>query len=679
MSFRTIQQNTVERTATLSVPPAVAARGVGTGWIRNPTWPALPSIVATDNKIVGLYAVNPDSAFAAVVMNTSAGTYTVDWGDGSTPQTYTSGAQANYTYNYAAAGLVGTDGPVTFTDAGDLVTRTAHGYIDNQQVSFASITTTTGIVANQIYYVVNATTDTFQVAATIGGSALALTGDGTGTLLPYKIATITITPTTGGATFTTVNFAARNSSTTIAYTTGWLDLAVAASATTLTFFSILTPVLHANLEQVRILRHRATTLVFQGCARLANIVEITADTGIALTSCNGMFNACRSLITVPLFNTANVTDFSSMFNECSSLISVPFFNTQSATAMGTMFGNCSSLTMVPLFNTANVTSMISMFTDCYSLQSVPLFNTAACTNMSSMFNNCSSLISVPLFNTAACTNMGFMFNACRNLASLPLFNTQNVTSMQFAFSTCRALLSVPLFNTQNVTTMQLAFNACTTLQTVPLLNTATCTNMNGAFSGCVSLTSLPAFNTSAVTDMTNVVSGCTSLSAIPAFDCSRVQQATVMGFGTTLSNCRRISATGIYYSFSVASQLLSGTALDEIYTNLPTVAAQGTAVTFTDVGDTVTLASHGLTEGRTVRFTTIVTTTGIAINTTYFVRNPTANTFQLSTTATGAIINLVNNGTGTLTGQTITVTSNWGITTDTPSIATAKGWVVTGS
>jgi hypothetical protein len=29
-------------------------------------------------------------------------------------------------------------------------------------------------------------------------------------------------------------------------------------------------------------------------------------------------------------------------------------------------------------------------------------------------------------------------------------------------------------------------------------------------------------------------------------------------------------------------------------------------------------------------------------------------------------------------GQTITVTSNWGTATDTPSIATAKGWAVTG-
>ena len=31
-----------------------------------------------------------------------------------------------------------------------------------------------------------------------------------------------------------------------------------------------------------------------------------------------------------------------------------------------------------------------------------------------------------------------------------------------------------------------------------------------------------------------------------------------------------------------------------------------------------------------------------------------------------------------VTAQTITVTGNWGVATDTPSIATAKGWTVTG-
>ena len=171
-----------------------------------------------------------------------------------------------------------------------------------------------------------------------------------------------------------------------------------------------------------------------------------------------------------------------------------------------------------------------MFYSCYSLQTVPLFNTAAVTNISGMFVNCYSLQTVPLFNTAAVTNMSYTFYNCYSL------------------------------------------------QTVPLFNTAAVTNISGMFYNCYSLQAVPSLNVSAVTSSSN--------------------------FSSMFSGCRsliRIQASRFNYTFSVASCKLSATALNEIYTNLPTV-----------------------------------------------------------------------------TGQTITVTGNWGTATDTPSIATAKGWTVTG-
>lgn len=74
----------------------------------------------------------------------------------------------------------------TFTDSGDLVTASAHGLSNGWMVSFATIVTTTGISVSTRYYVVSATTNTFQVATTVGGSAVALTTDGTGTWLSVK-------------------------------------------------------------------------------------------------------------------------------------------------------------------------------------------------------------------------------------------------------------------------------------------------------------------------------------------------------------------------------------------------------------------------------------------------------------------------------------------------------------
>jgi surface protein len=87
---------------------------------------------------------------------------------------------------------VSTGVAVTFTDAGDTVTRTAHGLENGTRVSFTAITSTTGITTNTPYFVVNATTNTFQVSATSGGAAINLVTNGSGTLIyPTYITAIT--------------------------------------------------------------------------------------------------------------------------------------------------------------------------------------------------------------------------------------------------------------------------------------------------------------------------------------------------------------------------------------------------------------------------------------------------------------------------------------------------------
>lgn len=72
------------------------------------------------------------------------------------------------------------------------------------------------------------------------------------------------------------------------------------------------------------------------------------------------------------------------------------------------------------------------------------------------------------------------------------------------------------------------------------------------------------------------------------------------------------------------------------------------SVTFQDTGDTVTYNSHNLVAGDSVVFTVITTTTGIAINTRYYVVNPTTNTFQVASSPGGSALALTNNGTGTM-------------------------------
>ena len=76
--------------------------------------------------------------------------------------------------------IADTDIACTFTDTGDLVTSAGHGLVDDTPVRFWRVNTTTGINTTTTYWVVSATTDTFQVSASKGGSAVALTNNGTG-------------------------------------------------------------------------------------------------------------------------------------------------------------------------------------------------------------------------------------------------------------------------------------------------------------------------------------------------------------------------------------------------------------------------------------------------------------------------------------------------------------------
>ena len=382
--------------------------------------------------------------------------------------------------------------------------------------------------------------------------------DGSAALLPYKIATVTITPQ-GGSNLTSLNFFVKHSQANLAngYSTGWLDIAIAApNCTSLTLGSSASTVRHNLLERVRLNQLGSITSfasLFRNCRALQNLS--IASTITTVTNTSNMFTACSSLVKVPLFNTASVTSVSSMFSNCSLLETIPLFNTQSATDMSFMFQNCFYLAAVPLLNTGSCTTMASMFQSCTSLLTVPLFNTVSVTIMSNMFNGCSALTTVPLFNTSVVTDMSSMFAGCTYLISVPLFNTVSCTSMTAMFQNCGSLLTIPLLNTASVTSIASMFINASALADVPAIVTTACT---------------------AAGSFTNTFNNCNSIA--------------------------RIQAKDFRFTFSVASCKLSATALNEIYTNLPTV-----------------------------------------------------------------------------TSQTITVSGNYGIAGDNPTIATAKGWTVSGS
>lgn len=695
MSFRNVQENNIP-SKTL-----IGATYLGDEWVRNPSWLPLASIDDTQQKFTGLYRINRFANFIAVIFNTSGGAqYTIDWGDGSAPVNVNSGTQANYEYDYNDVDLAGTDAPVTFTASTNTVDRTAHGYIDGMTINFATIVTTTGILVTENYYVINATTNTFQLSTQEGGSPVTLTNDGSGTILPFKQVVITVTPVSGNLTVCNLYVKHNQAGLQNGYVTGWLDAALSGNYTTVSIGNTGTVVRNSGIQRIQLLKSSLTSFanLFFNCHSLASVPILSSTASV--TNVSGLFSNCYALQIIPPLP-VTVSNTSSLFLNCFNIKSTPIFNTASVTTMDSMFSGCRNLTSVPLFNTANVTNMNSMFANCSSLKAVPRFNTSNVTSMGSLFSGCSSLTEIPQYDTAKVTNMGGMFASCASLIILPLLNTANVTAMNSMFSGVSSLTTIPAFNTIKVTNMDFFTNSNPTIRILPYLNTSNVTAMNEAFRNCTSLQYVANWDTQKVTNLKDGFGSCVNLQYLGFTDlrsctnfniglqsCASLQEVNFdlrslgnfSDFGSLLSNlfsCSRMklpNAAGP--GISPTNCKLSGEALNELYTSL---APCGGACTFQGVADTVTKAAHGYSEGQPIRFSTITTTTGIAINVRYFIRNPTTDTFQLSTTISGSIINLVNDGTGVITAYTITVSGNYGTTSDDPTIATNKGWTVTGS
>ena len=596
------------------------------GWSRPSDWLAITAPEANEQKFVGLLAVhNDDSNYVALL---AQGNYTVDWGDGSPLENYTTNTKASHKYTYSSI------------------------------------------------------------------SASTLTSRG------YKQVIVTVTPQSG-QNLTSINLQqtfTRTNLTTNAQIP-WLDIAIAGpNLTSIVLTGSTSPTFRMGwLERVRIISSALTSYanLFAWCTVLKHVEFTTSST---ITSTSGMFYVCKTIETIPLFDTSAVTTMANMFEGCyllktipllnmqsvtnaqemfafcANLNNLPSFTTPSLTITYQMFAGCVSLESVPLFNTQSVTNMSYMFEGCRSLKNVPLFSTTLATTMSNMFAGCASLEYVPLFNTQSVANMSDMFFGCNSLKSVPLFNTASVTDMNTMFSNCYSLKSVPLFNTQSVTNMSSMFLYCYSLESIPLFNTQSVTNMSLMFAGCVSLESVPLFNTQSVTNMGSMFSSCASIKEIPNFNLSSLTNASSM-----ISNTLSLQSFTLLKDKSNLASFPITAPTDEFSLTGSFAPLSGTSsralkiLNVNCTGFTAALSYSALTGASSVNnyFTNLssVILTGLkyAFN---------INGARLD----GPALNALYTSLGTAAGaQTITVTNNHGTVDDDPSIATAKGWTVTGS
>lgn len=614
-------------------------------WTRPSDWLTLPSVGSSDQKCVMLLAVyDNDSNYVAF---TATGNFTVDWGDGSATVNYNTGVTAQYKYDYASisAGTLSTEG--------------------------------------------------------------------------YKQVIVTVTPQ-GGQSLATIDFQKAHSDCTNGSNQSWLDIVIGVTtsfqlanySTNVAYFPVL--------KQLSINNHGSTLATTMLRASAQNVAKVFINKALQITS-SGPFQYCYNLEEVYINPACTAADLSNLFLYCTKLKRAPYFNTYLASNVSNMFQNCYELEEVPAYNFggAALTSFTGMFNGCYSLKTVPLFNTATGITFSSMFANCYNLQSVPLFNLSSATTLSSMFVSCYSLQSVPAFNLSNANSMTSMFASCFTLPTIPNFTIgSGALDISNMFQNCYALKSVPdIFYTANISGISGLFVSSSALTKTPRIlNTSATSCATTPLS--ISIIEVDRWNISSLTVAPPMS-GLRLRRCQFY---GGKYSISYASHQLSRTALNEVIDNLGTAATTQTltitsnpgatvnpiysrsstttsgsttisiadtsnfiigtqvtgtgisdarSVTLQDTGDTVTLAGHGLANGKLISFATIVTTTGIAVYTPYYVINATTDTFQLSLTNGGAAIALTTDGTGTILYQTLitNIVANTSVTIDVPASA----------
>ena len=664
-------------------------------YTRPTDWLALPTITETDQKFVGLYAVYDNTSnFVALSATVASGSFEVDWGDGSAPETYASGATAQYNYTFSSL------------PSGTL---TSGGYRQ-------AIVTVTPVGAG-LLSVVDLNKKFVNVPALPTYSTR---------WLDLSIASVNLTTFQIGGPSPVVAF-------------NYLQQAsiVKTAASVLGFFNYLFQGCN-NLRSVPVLagpeNWNAANGMFAACFNLVNLPSLppTSQTSFGgstmfqncyslskfptlPTQCNNainMFAQCYSMTVAPeitfrnanqltnafgncvklvdaskikILNLGNSTSFNSLFNGCSSLVNAPYLDTNNANDMTSMFANCVSLKSVPLYNTITNATFTNMFSGCRALETVPAFDLTVATNINinNMFLNCSSLIEVPKFDFSRVNSAVSPFQGCSRLKTVPSLNLGNVNFMTGFFSGCTSIETIdPLVTTKNGG-LDSTFLNCVNLKVGPTMDTSNVTAFISAFSGCSDLTSIPLYDSSKSINFNSMFAQTQTLETVPLLDLSKATQVTSMFNGSKIKsapNFNTANVTNFTNMFNGCTSLIKAPALDTtkatnittMFTTCPSLisipalnCANVTTAPSTFTSGAVSLSSVQITG---IRFShsyasnllgkpeleTICTNLGIAATTQTLTisSNPGADTAVTKTSASVSLTNVdVSNTTGLVAGM----------------------------
>lgn len=397
--------------------------------------------------------------------------------------------------------------------------------------------------------------------------------------------------------------------------------------------------------------------MFSNARRLVHLNTNFSAVTNTMCFCTRMFENCTALVEVPPTSAPYVRSVTAMYRTCNQLRRVPWFDASEWLNMGDMYYMCFSLEYAPELNTPKVTNFNYTHYFNVVLRKAPAYDMSKCTQAISMYSDCYELTSIPDANTVLCTNASTAFANCRKLVDVPNWSFAACTNVNQLFTGCRSLVNVGDLNFPVATTVSNLFLSCDSLRTVGTITVSpTATNFGAMYSGCTSLIKpgpMPNLGTglaTATADMYQFFLNCLALRDVPYYDTSKVYL-----FGPMFSGCIALenvpnlnmnSATNVSQIFNGCSNLRR---IPELNWNSITSASNMSSA-FTGC---VSLAQL---EVKNIKFTFTVAGANLS----------------------SAALNTLYTNLATVTGQTLTITGNVGAIGDNPTIATAKGWTVTG-
>ena len=350
---------------------------------------------------------------------------------------------------------------------------------------------------------------------------------------------------------------------------------------------------------------------------------------LADTTLDSLFYDCYSLQSVTIKDTSNVTNFSNMHTNNYALQKMPIYTFRSEEVnVGSMFSSCYALRETYPINITptSSTALASMFNFCKSLKSIDITITSNIDfSMSSMFNGCSSLedIRLSFIGNGKVLNLSNTFSGTR-IKESPIMDTSLCTTFSNTFQYCDRLTKLHEYDYSSATSLAYMLDVCYSLKSVPNFNiTSRCTNLNSTFQNCWSLEKAPTFSdSSGVTIIINMLQYCKSITTIPSYIFGNVAGSlnNTFGYMDSLQIMPSITAGSVYTANS--NFIVNNYSLKRMLMPL--------------------------------RFTFSVAYA------------------KMSANALNEMFSIL----PTVTGQTVTITGNYGASTCDTTIATAKGWTV---